>query len=398
MGLINRTNDRIAAAIIPGFDDLEGANAKNRCGLAAGWFSFSLISLIFIIKLALGILSGSIAVLANAFHLISHTANSLVLVLSFNLRMKPATSKTPFGHGRIEHVAPLIISIFLFVTGVRIGEESVHQVIDPHAVHYFAALPWILLASIAVKLWLGRFMKFLGTRVDSRTILTAGQHHTIEAFISFTVIAGLVFGRVLHLPVLDGIMGLGVSFWILFLGIHHAREAVVPLLGEAPGRELVEDIRATAKSVDGVEDVHEVIVHDYGSMYLISLHAEMPEKMGAVQMHEVAEIVEDKLRNVYGGEAVCHTDPLVEQTEYVSSVERQFASILDDFPEIIEYNDFRVIAKSPEKIILVADINVSEEVPPTDYSYIQERLDATVRERMEDIAYSSFYITPKFAY
>jgi divalent metal cation (Fe/Co/Zn/Cd) transporter len=265
-------------------------------------------------------------------------------------------------------------------------------------VHYFPSLPWILLATIAVKLWLGRFMRYLGSKLRSHTILAAARHYSIEAAISFTVVLGLVFGMLLDLPVIDGIIGLAVAFWILYLGIHHAREALIPLLGEAPSRELVEEVRALAKDVDGVEDVHEVILHDYGSKYMVSLHAEIPESYGPMQMHEIAELVEDELRSAYGGEAVCHTDPLIEKDEFVMGVERQFASITEQIGEIIEYHDFRVIAKSPDRIILIADINVSEEVPEADYPRIQRSLEETVQQRIENVAYSSFYITPKFAY
>jgi cation diffusion facilitator family transporter len=314
------------------------------------------------------------------------------------VKSKPATSRTPFGHGRMEHVAPLVISIFLFVTGIRIGEEALHQVIDPHELHYWAALPWLLLGSIVIKLWMGQFIRFLGRRTNSHAIITTAFHHSVEAIISLTVVAGLVAGRYLHLPVLDGAIGLLVSLWLLYLGAVHARRAVIPLLGEAPSRETVEEVRTTATAVEGVEDVHEVIVHDYGSMYLVSLHAEIPEEYGSFHMHEIAELAEAKLRERFGGEAVVHTDPLLKQTHYVRQVEAQFASLLEGIPEVLGYHDFRVIAKSEERIIIVADIDVSEETSALDYPRLQGKIEELVQQHISRVAYSSFYITPKFAY
>jgi cation diffusion facilitator family transporter len=389
---------RLGSLLIRGFKTPEREESRIAYGLTAGRLSLSIITALFVLKLVLGILSGSVSLLANAIHLISHSAHALVLIYSFRLRAKPATRETPFGHGRIEHVAPLIIAVLLFVSGIRIGEEALHQIAAPHAVHYWPALPWILLASILLKLWLSRFIRFLGTRTGSRTILATALHHSIEAAVSFAVILGLVAGELLHLPIIDGIIGLGVSLWILFLGVSHARHSLVPLLGQAPSSELVEEVRRTATSVEGVEDVHEVIVHDYGSMYLVSLHAEIPEEYGSFRMHEIAEQVEARLRSKYGGEAVCHTDPLMKRDEYIDRVEAQFAELVDSFPEILAYNDFRVIAKSQERIILVADLEVDPELPEERHPELKARLSAEVKQRIEHVAYSSFYIAPKFAY
>lgn len=143
----------------------------------------------------LGLKAGSISVAANAFHLLSHLANSIILVVSFKVTARPATAKTPFGHGRMEHVAPLIMSIFLFVSGIQIAETSVHQALEPHEVHYWPALPWILFATILVKQWLTQFVSYLGKRIDSHAILTSARHHKIEAMISLTVIGGLIAGH-----------------------------------------------------------------------------------------------------------------------------------------------------------------------------------------------------------
>ena len=132
--------------------------------------------------------------IANAFHLLSHLANSIILVITFKLTARPATAKNPFGHGRMEHIAPLIMSIFLFISGIQIGEHSLHQAINPHELHFWPALPWILLFTIVVKQWLSRFVTFLGKSVNSHAILTNAAHHKIESVMTLTVIGGLVAG------------------------------------------------------------------------------------------------------------------------------------------------------------------------------------------------------------
>ncbi len=398
MKILDRLNARLARAFIRDFDDTDNQKVRVQHGLLAGWVSIFAILLLFMVKMGLGIMADSISVIANAFHLLSHLANSIILVVSFKLAARPSTAKTPFGHGRMEHVAPLIMAIFLFVSGIQIGENSVHQTLEPHEVHYWNALPWILFATIIVKQWLTRFVRLLGKRVNSHAIMTTAAHHNIEAVISVTVIAGLVAGHYFHRPEVDGYIGIIVSIWLLYLGFIHGREAIVPLLGQAPSREMLQKIRETAKSTEGVEDVHEIIVHNYGSLNTLSMHVEIPEKYGPAEMHEIAESCEWKLRKKFGGEVVCHTDPLMEKTSEIVAIEDQFKKVLASFPKIVDYHDFRVVAASRERIVLVADIDVSEDVPESEFETIVKKLEARCMEEIPNIEYCQFYITPKYAY
>ena len=398
MSVLEGIHKKVGSWFIKDFDNTDNKHVRIKYGLIAGWFGIYATFLLFIVKMALGLMSGSISVIANAFHLLSHLANSIILVVSFKVTARPATAKTPFGHGRMEHIAPLIMSIFLFVSGIQIGERSLHRAIEPHELHYWNALPWILFLTILIKGWLARFVSFLGKRVDSHAIVANAMHQNIEAVMTLTVIGGLVSSHYLHHPEFDGYIGLVVSAWLLYLGYTHAKKAIVPLLGQAPSRNMIGRIRETAKSVEGVEDVHEIIVHDYGSMYLISLHAEIPEKLGPVEMHEIAERCERKLRATFGGEAVCHTDPLLEWTPEIQALEEGFRDILEGSPQILNYHDFRVVAESNQRIIVVADIDAAEEVAEDEFDQIVKDLERQVMERTPDVAYCSFYITPKYAY
>jgi divalent metal cation (Fe/Co/Zn/Cd) transporter len=238
----------------------------------------------------------------------------------------------------------------------------------------------------------------MGRRVESHAILTNAAHHTIEAVMSLAVIGGLVAGHHFHRPEVDGYIGIVISAWLLYLGYTHGKDAVVPLLGKAPSKKTIQKIRETAKSLDGVENVHEIIVHDYGSMYTISLHAEIPEKFGPAEMHEIAERCEGKLRETFGGEVICHTDPLLEHSPEVQAVEDRFKELLKGFSQITDYHDFRVIAESRQRIIIIADIDVSDDVPESEFKQISRDLEARVSEEIPNIAYCQFYITPKYAY
>ena len=389
---------KLAKRFIKESENTDKKSVRIQYGLVAGWFGIYGTFILFVVKMTLGILTGSVSVIANAFHLLSHLANSIILVVSFKLTARPATAKNPFGHGRMEHIAPLIMSIFLFISGIQIGEHSLHQAIEPHELHYWRALPWILLATIIVKQWLSRFVSFLGKRVDSHAILANAAHHKIESIMTFMVIAGLVTGHHFHHPEFDGYTGILVSAWLLYLGYNHGKEALVPLLGQAPGKGIINKIREKAQSVRGIENVHEIIVHDYGSMYLISLHVEIPVKLGAVEMHEITERCEHKLRKAFGGEVVCHMDPMMEMTPEIQAIEGRFKETLKSFLQIVSYHDFRVVAGTQGKIIIVADIDLAEDVNDDESGRISKNLETYVKKEIQNVLYCSFYITPKFSY
>ncbi|MFQ5964024.1 MAG: cation diffusion facilitator family transporter [Candidatus Scalinduaceae bacterium] len=391
-------NRRVAKWFIKDFDNTDNKLVRINYGVVAGWFGVYATIALFVVRMALALSSGSVSVIANAFHLLSHLANSIILVVSFKVTARPATAKNPFGHGRMEHISPLIMSIFLFISGIQIGETSLHQAIEPHELHYWPALPWILLFTILVKQWLARFVRYLGEIIDSHAILANAAHQNIESVMTLTVIGGLIAGNHLHHPEVDGYIGIMVSAWLFYLGYTHGREAIVPLLGQAPSKDIIRKIRETAKSVEGVENIHEIIVHDYGSMYLISLHVEIPERYGPIEMHEITERCERKLRETFGGEAVCHMDPVMEKTSEIRAVEDKFKEILETFPQIVCYHDFRVVAGTQGRIIIVADIDLIEEVTEDKFRQTSKDLEARVKEGIKNVLYCSFYVTPKFAY
>lgn len=192
MNILEKANRTLGRFFIQGFEQTDNKTVRIRHGVLAGWTSILMILFMFAVKMVLGLISGSISVMADAFHLLSHLANSIIVVITFWVTGKPATAKAPFGHGRMEHVGPMIMAIFLFVSGIQIGEKALHQAMHPQGIHYWPALPWILLATVFVKGWMGQFVLFLGNRVGSKTILVNAGHQRIEAISTLAVIAGFL--------------------------------------------------------------------------------------------------------------------------------------------------------------------------------------------------------------
>lgn len=263
------------------------------------------------------------------------------------------------------------MTVFLFVSAIYIGETSVHQPVGPHGARYWSALPWILLGTIIIKLWLAQFVRFLADTVRSETIYANATRHIIEAVMTFFVICGLIIGHSYHFPAIDGYIGIVVSAWLLYLGHTHARHSIIPILGRAPSHEILQRI---------------------------PLHAGIPDKYGPARMHEIAEACEDRLRKTLVGESVCNTDPLIEKTAVTDAIEKKFVGIAADFPNLKSYHRFRVIGESPKRKIIAADINLDDNVPGSDYADIAKELEREVVRKIPNIAYRVFSITPKFAY
>lgn len=398
MTFLDTANAALFKQFIRDFDRTDDPRVRIRYGIAAGWLTVSVISALFILKISLGAAIGSLAVIADAIHFLSYLADAVVLLAGFLIASRPATVRTPFGHGRIEYIVDLVMAIFLLMSGIRIAESGISRILHPELINYDPFLILVLLGTVPVTWLLMQAVLFLGKRVNSPAIGGIALHYRANSIVSLAVVGGLIAEHRLGLPQIDGWLTLAVSAGLLYLGIHHGREAAIPILGKAPSGEIIREIRNLARSVDGVEDVHEIIVHDYGSMYLISLHAEIPEAHGPASMHEIAERCEEVVRRRFGGEAVCHTDPLLERTPELDEVERIFRDELKNFPLITGYHDFRIIAESPGRVILIADIDVEETVPDREYKRIASELNKKIREAIPNAAYCTFYITPRFAY
>ena len=397
MQLIEKANRALADRLAPGYDQ-GGPEARLRGGRAAGWLAVTATLVLFLVRLSLGIATESVALIGNAFHLLSHLSAGAVLIFTYWLASRPATARTPFGHGRMEHVAPLIMALLLTVAGAQLGKSSIHQALSPHPLFYWAGLPWMLLGTVAVKLGIGLVVRHLGRTVSSRAILAVARHEHIEAWLSLAVIAGLVAGHHFRMPRLDGVLGLGVALWLVYAGLSHGWQSLIPLLGAPPDRKLLEQIRDIARSVEGVNDVHEIIVHDYGTMYLISLHLEIPESLGAKRIHEVAETCEARLRETFGGEVVGHADPLVEKAEAVREMERRFADLVKGLEWVESFHGFRLVFYSDDLYILVADVNLADQVPEREFSAKQRELEKLAAAISPQLAYASLSVTPKFSY
>jgi cation diffusion facilitator family transporter len=397
-GLVGRAADALGRRWVEGYDRVHDQRTVVGHACLAGGLSIAVLLILFAVRLWLGLAAGAVSVVAASFTLLSDLLASVVLVLSFRLAGREATEDNPFGHGRMEQVAPLLISFLLFFLGVEIARESLTALSGAHHGTWWPALPWVLLATAAVKQGLGLVVRHLGRRVHSEAIEEAAAHLRVEGIYTLAVIGGLLAGHGLHLPWLDGTVGLAGSAAIFYLAYRNARHALVPLLGQAPTREFLDRIREVSRRVPEVSDVHEIVVHEYGRMRVISLHAEIPEKAGTARMHGIAERLEEALRREIGGDVVVHSDPLMEMTPEVARVEERLREVLAAFPRVKAYHDFRVVAHSEGQIIIIADLATERGMGQEERTRLEAEVRQKVREAFPELAYSVISLSSRFSY
>jgi cation diffusion facilitator family transporter len=289
--------------------------SRKAIGYLEAWASIVGNILLFVFKLIFGMALNSISLIADAFHSLSDVLTSIVVLLGFKLGDRPADKEHPFGHGRIEQIATLIIAFMLLIVAYDLGKTSIERILHPQKVDSNFLVVLFMIASAIFKEWMARFSVFLGKKINSMTLMADAWHHRSDAIASFLVGIGLLFIKS-GFYYLDGILGLGVVALLGWVGIDLIRSSSSFLIGEAPSKELIDEIDKIVLSVPGVLSFHDILVHDYQNNKIISLHIEVKENLTAKEAHRIALEVQDRLKkSIEGSEISVHVDPRGERED-----------------------------------------------------------------------------------
>ena len=245
--------------------------------------------LLFAMKLAVGILSGSVSITADAMNNLSDSASAIVTLIGFKLAGKPADSEHPYGHARYEYLAGLVVAMLILFIGFELAKTSVQKILAPTPVALSIPVGVVLLVSVGVKLWLSLFNRQLGNAIGSSALLAVSTDSRNDVITTAAVLAAAVLEALTQWRI-DGFMGLAVAIFILYSGVRLARETVSPLLGEAATPQLRQDIAAIVTSDPRVLGYHDLMVHDYGpGQRFASIHVEMDQKEDPLLCHEIID-------------------------------------------------------------------------------------------------------------
>lgn len=353
----------LAKALIPHDDDPADPTVRRAYGTLCGGVGIALNLLLFAAKCVAGVVSGSVAVAADALNNLSDAGSSLVALLGFRLAGKKPDRDHPFGHGRLEYISGLVVAGLILLMAVELAKSSVERILHPQTVTFTALTAAVLVASIAVKLYMFAYNRAIGRRIASAALLATAADSRSDALATAVVLLSMVIGRFTALP-LDGWVGLGVSAAIFVTGVKAARETVSPLLGRAPEPEFVEAIRRIVMSHKSIRGIHDLVVHDYGpGRVMITLHAEVSASGDMLTLHDDIDLAERELAEQLGCVATIHMDPIVDD-EATHALRDQVSELAKGVDSRITIHDFRMVpGPSHTNLIFDAVVPYDESLP-----------------------------------
>lgn len=334
------------------------------------------------VKLVLGFMSGAISIVADAIHNLADAGSSIVTLLGFKLSAKPADLEHPYGHGRIEYVSGLCISAAIILVGVELLKGSVEKLLMPEELSSDGYMMVILLASILLQLWLGRFNRKIGRTINSAAIEAASADNLNDCVATTVVVIGLGVHYFWGWNI-DGAAGIFVAAFILHSGWCAARDTLQPLLGQPPDPELVKGIQGLVLEKAEVCGVHDLIIHDYGpGRIFASLHAEVPSTMNIMDAHEVMDELEVKLRQKYNIMTTVHMDPVVIDDPETNHLRGMVEKIVQDTHQGLSMHDFRTTTTFGKGRNLIFDVVIPPECGMRDRDIIKA-IQQKIQEKSE---------------
>ena len=284
---------------------------RTRCGLLSGITGIILNIILVAGKLTVGIIAGSVAIIADAINNFSDAASSVITLAGFKLAGQKPDKEHPFGHGRIEYVAGLIVSVLIIFMGFELAWSSIEKIITPEAAEFSYTAMGVLIAAILVKFWLFYFNRKIAKRINSPSIAATASDSISDVIATGVVLAALIAGQYTTFPI-DGVAGVIVAIFIFKAGWGAVKTTQAPLLGRPMSKELADAIDKLALEHENILGIHDLIYHDYGpGRAIVSFHAEVPADGNLMETHEMIDHVEREIREKFGIEAVIHMDPIV---------------------------------------------------------------------------------------
>ena len=308
--MVNTEPDRSTEVQSIEVDSETKAQMRKRIAYKEANVSTGLNVVLFIIKISLGLMISSIALTADAFHTLSDISTSLVIILSFKAATKAPDLDHPFGHGRWEPIATLIISVMLVVAGIELLIQGVKAGYSGDHGEANLMVAGVVLLTALFKEWLARYALKLGNEIDSDTLKADAWHHRTDALSSVGVGVAIIFSETI--PMIDGMAAIFVSLLIMKTGISFIRQTTNVLLGQAPTKIMLDTIYGVAEEVQGVKDIHDILVHDYVSMRSISLHIRVDRNLSIVEAHDIADEVTQRIEERLHAVVAVHVDLMEE--------------------------------------------------------------------------------------
>lgn len=335
--------------------------------------------LLFAGKLIAGMLSGSVAIVSDAFNNLSDAGSSIISLVGFKLSNKKSDPQHPFGHGRLEYISGLCVSFLIILMGVELGKASIEKIIEPAQVKFSLLTAAILAASILVKLYMALYNSRIGKRLNAVTMKAMAKDSLSDAVATSVVLMSMIVAKLADIAI-DGYCGVVVAAFILFTGITAARDTISPLLGQKPDSEFIEEVMRIVNAHKEIIGTHDLVVHDYGpGRLMITLHAEVDANMDILVAHDAVDNIENELREKLGCSAVVHMDPIVTDDVETNATREEIKRVVSNIDSRMTIHDFRMVP-GPTHTNVIFDVAV-----PFDTDMDDDELRKILGARIRDV-------------
>ncbi len=356
----------------------QGEELRQIYGMICSGAGIALNVLLFLIKFIAGSLSGAISVTADAFNNLSDSGSSLITMFGFRMAAKKPDPEHPFGHGRIEYLSGIAVSILIILMGFELLTSSFDKIMHPEAPETSLLVFIILAVSIAVKFYMFMYNRKYGKICNSAAMKATATDCLSDMISTFVVFVSMIITHFTSVNI-DAYCGLAVSLFILWAGIKSAYETIGPLLGQPPEKEFVEQIEKIVLSGKDILGVHDLMVHDYGpGRCMVSLHAEVPANGDILEIHDEIDNLERELTDKLGCLSVIHMDPIQTDNEKVLKLKELAAEVCKDIYEDMKLHDFRIVEGNTHTN-LIFDVVIPHGFKMSD-SEIKNKIDEKIKE------------------
>ena len=370
----------IVKHFIKDYEETNKMSVRTAYGLVASIVGIFCNVLLFVVKFLVGMWMHSVSVLADSFNNLSDAGSSIISFVGVKMASKPADEEHPFGHGRMEYIAALIVSFLVIEVGFSFFKDSIGKISEPAKLQFHMLSVVLLVLSIGVKIWLSVFNRTLGKKINSKVMLATATDSMGDVLATTVTIASMLIFHFTEINI-DAYVGIGVSLVIMWAGIGIARDTLEPLLGQAVSKDEYHKITRFVESYDGVVGTHDLIVHNYGpGRSMASVHAEVPNFVDVEVSHEIIDRIERDALMELGIFLVIHMDPIEVNNEKMEIAKKHVVDTVASIDSALSIHDFRMV-DGQYQINLIFDL-----VVPASYNKEKRKeLCQTLRRRMHEI-------------
>ena len=351
--------------------DTTNPEVRQKFGILGGTVGICFNILLFLGKLIVGLLSNSIAIMADAFNNLSDAGSSIITLIGFKIAGQKPDSDHPFGHGRLEYISGLLVSMVIVYMGIELVRSSFDRILHPQDLQFSPLLLIILTASILVKCYMYIYNRSISKLIKSTAMMATAKDSLSDSISTFVVLICTLLSHFYELN-LDGWCGIVVGAFILYTGYQAAKDTIDPLLGQSPEPKFVEQIEQIVMSYPEVLGIHDLIVHNYGpGRTMISLHAEVPADGDILVMHDAIDIIEHSLREKLHCHAVIHMDPICTDDPEINALKENITKYIKEINTELSLHDFRLV-KGPTHTNIIFDLLVPYDFPLSDAQLIKD--------------------------